>query len=231
MYSRKHRRKYIPSILWKVMEHNKHKWITIRIQLSQLLYSHASITFDELEKVLKLTKNGKAPGQDNINSELYKYAPIEFKLRLLQFLNNIYGENHIPNECRNAVITPIFKKGDRREPKNYRGISILNTYYKLYSKILNMKLQTYSEVFMTETQNGFWKGRSCTDPTFCLKLLIGKRREFKLETHLLFIDYEKAFDNIQRQILFNILKSRHIPDILLKAIVDIYTQNKILIKM
>ena len=51
-----------------------------------------------------------------------------------------------------------------------------------------------------------------------------------METHLLFIDYEKAFDNIQRQILFNILKSRHIPDTLLKATVDIYTQNKILIK-
>jgi len=41
-------------------------------------------------------------------------------LRLLQFLNNIYRENCIPNEWRNAVITPIFKKGDRREPKNYR---------------------------------------------------------------------------------------------------------------
>jgi hypothetical protein len=47
---------------------------------------------------------------------------------------------------------------------------------------------------------------------------------------LLFIDYEKAFVNIQIQILFNIFKSRHIPDTLLKAIVDIYTQNKILIK-
>jgi len=93
-----------------------------------------------------------------------------------------------------------------------------------------MKLQNYSEVFMTETQNGFRKGRSCMDPTFCLKLLIEKRREFNLETHFLVTDYEKAFDNIQRQILFNILKSRHIPDTLLKAIVDIYTQNKILIK-
>jgi hypothetical protein len=41
-------------------------------------------------KVLKLTKNGKTPGQDNINSELYKYAPEEFKLRLLRFLNYIY---------------------------------------------------------------------------------------------------------------------------------------------
>jgi hypothetical protein len=51
-----------------------------------------------------------------------------------------------------------------------------------------------------------------------------------LETHLLFIDYETAFDNIQRQILFNILKSRNIPGTMLKAKVDIYTQNKMLIK-
>jgi len=135
-------------------------WNTTNINELQLEhnsadYSHASVTFDELEKVLKLTKNGKAPGQDNINSELYKFAPAEFKLRLLQFLNNIYRENSIPNEWRNAVITPIFKKGDRREPKNYRVISILNTCYKLYSKILYMKLQKYSEIFMTETQNGF----------------------------------------------------------------------------
>src|SRR5215510_11928017 len=118
-------------------------------------YSVTLITLDELEKVLKLTKNCKIPGQDNINSELYKYAPKDFKLRLLYFLNKIYRQNRIPDEWRNAVITPIFKKGDRREPKNYRGISILNTCYKIYAKILNMKLQKYSEAFLSETQNGF----------------------------------------------------------------------------
>jgi len=88
--------------------------------------------------------------------------------------------------------------------KNYRGISISSTIFNtcpmLYSKILNKNLHKYSEIFMTETQNGFRKGRSCTDPTFFLKLLIEKRREFNLETHLLFIDYEKAFDNIKDRI-------------------------------
>ena len=57
-----------------------------------------------------------------------------------------------------------------------------------------------------------------------------KEGNFNLETHLLFIEYEKTFDDIQREILFNIFKPRHIPDTLLKAIVDIYTRNKILIK-
>jgi hypothetical protein len=60
-------------------------------------------------------------------------------------------------------------------------------------------------------------------------LLIERRREFNLQKHLLFIDCERPIDNIQRQLLFNISKSRNIPDTLLEATVDIYTQ-KILMK-
>jgi hypothetical protein len=60
-------------------------WNTTNINELQLEhnsadYLHAFITLDELKKVLKLTKNGKSPGEDNINSELYKYAPEEYKL-------------------------------------------------------------------------------------------------------------------------------------------------------
>jgi len=59
---------------------------------------------------------------------------------------------------------------------------------------------------MTETQNGFLKGCSYTDPTFCFKLLITKWRECNSETHLLFADYEIAFDSTQRQKLFENFK-------------------------
>ena len=58
----------------------------LQLEYNSADYLHAPVTFEELENVLKLTKNGKTPGQDNINSELYKYAPEGFKLRLLQFL-------------------------------------------------------------------------------------------------------------------------------------------------
>ena len=197
---------------------------------NELSYQHDTITQEELDTVLKLLKNGKSPGEDNINSELYKYAPKEFKQRLLKFLNEIYYQQHIPNEWRNAIVIPIYKKGDRKDPRNYRGISILNTCYKIYSKIINIKLQIYSENFMTETQNGFRKGRSCTDPTFCLKLLIEKRREYNLDTFLLFIDYEKAFDCIKREQLFTIMKHRNIPYHLVEVIKDIYKDNKIQLK-
>jgi hypothetical protein len=155
------------------MENNKYKWITIRILFNRLLTCFANL--DEIKKALKLKKESKTPGQDNINSELHKHAPEEFKVWLLKFFNNLNRENSFPNFLTNAVITPLLKKYDRREPKNYRGIGILNTCYKIYSKTLNMKLQNYSEIFMTKTQNGFWKGRSFTNPTFCFKLLIEKK--------------------------------------------------------
>ena len=119
------------------MEHSKCKWTKIRIEFNHI---DTLITSDESEKSLKLIKYGKNPGEDNINSEIYKYKPEEFKLRLPQFLNNIHTKNCNPSERRSTVAIQLLKKGDRRDPKNYRGISILSTCCKIYSKILNIKL-------------------------------------------------------------------------------------------
>jgi hypothetical protein len=80
----------------------------------------------------------------NTNSKLHTYEIEEFKLRLLQFLNNIYTQKVFLNECIKTVVILIFKKCDRRNPQNDRGFSILNTCYKEYCKILNIKLYNYS---------------------------------------------------------------------------------------
>jgi sorting nexin-29 len=77
-----------------------------------------------------------------------------------------------------------------------------------------------------ETQNGFRSGRSCTDPIFSLKLPLEKRRVFNLETHFLFLEYEKAFDQVNRLKLFNILQKRNIPDPLFTEILKIYEHKK-----
>jgi hypothetical protein len=81
------------------------------------------IMSDELEEALKLTKNGKSPGEDNINSELYKYAPKDFKQRLLKFLNNMYFKSTTPNEWRNAIVIPVSKRGDKRYPKTVEELA------------------------------------------------------------------------------------------------------------
>jgi hypothetical protein len=84
----------------------------------------------------------------------------------------------------------------------------------------NKNYKIIQNIYIRST-NGFREGRSCTDATFCLKLLIEKGKQYHLDTHLLLLDYENAFDSVQRQILFNILEARNIPDKLLQAIIDI----------
>jgi hypothetical protein len=96
---------------------------------------------------------------------------------------------------------------------------------------LDGKLKNITEDFLLECQNRFRKGRPCIDSAFCMKLLTEKRREFNLETHFAFVDYENAFDKVKRQKLFNILKEKNIPNLLLKYILEIFTNNKIRIKI
>jgi Reverse transcriptase (RNA-dependent DNA polymerase). len=78
---------------------------------------------------------------------------------------------------------------------------------------------------MTETQNGFRKGRSCIHPTLP-QIINSKRREYNSKTQLLRIDYDKTFDSTKRQILWDILNSKIIPSILLKATMDITHKTK-----
>jgi len=73
---------------------------------------------------------------------------------------------------------PLFcytQKRDRNNPDNYRGISLLNTGYKIYSKIIAKRLTVIADVLLLEEQNGFRRGRSCMDCIFSASQIIKKK--------------------------------------------------------
>jgi retron-type reverse transcriptase len=82
---------------------------------------------------------------------------------------------------------------------------------------------------MVEEQCGFRKGRSCTDAIFTMQQLMEKRKEHNLPLFLLFIDYEKAYDNVNRHKLWEMIDNK-IPNYLLNTIKCIYRNTKIRIK-
>jgi len=92
-------------------------------------------------KAIKIMKNRKAPGLNGINVALVKYSGSLFHLRLLHFLNMCWKLLRTPKEWSKAKIISIYKKGDRTDTNNYRGISLLDTIYKIYAKILNERLK------------------------------------------------------------------------------------------
>jgi hypothetical protein len=87
------------------------------------------ITMEELETTIKTLKS---PGSDGINNELFKHAPKSLLHIFLNFLNVCWIYRDIPKEWRTAIVIPTYKKGDRNNPDNYRGISSLNTGYIIY---------------------------------------------------------------------------------------------------
>jgi hypothetical protein len=129
-----------------------------------------------------------------------------------------------------AIVIPRFKKGDRAICDNYRGISLLCTVYKIYAKIIARIIGRIIEPLISEEQNGFRKGCSCTDSIFVIQQLVEKNREYNLETHLLFVYFKKAFYSVIRNKLWEIMINRGFQSHLIRVVQSLYHDTRICIK-
>ena len=99
---------------------------------------------------------------------------------------------------------------------------------KIYSKILNARLQKYLEEnnILVEEQNGFRASRSCIDHIFSLCTILRYRKSMGLETFLAFIDYQKAFDSVDRHLLLYKLSKIGVVGKFYNAIQAMYSSPK-----
>lgn len=125
------------------------------------------IIAEEVRNAIKFMKGGKAAGPDRITMELYKNLPELGILELKDIFNNILKEEKIPKSFKSAILLPIYKKGQRTDPSNYRGIALLNTIGKIFTKIIQERLGGYIEKrkLLSECQAAYRKGRSTIDHT------------------------------------------------------------------
>ena len=93
----------------------------------------------KLQSVRKL-KNNKTGGSDGIVGKLLKYDGSGMVDLLEQLFSVIWQEEIVPKQWRDGLIVNIFKKGDREDPSNYRGITLLSVVGKVFCKILNNRL-------------------------------------------------------------------------------------------
>ena len=117
---------------------------------------------------------------------------------------------------------------DPRLPLQYRGISLLSTVYKLFSSIINEKITKTAENndLYADEQNGFRVGRSCEEHVFTLSSIIRNRKSQHLSTFVAFVDMEKAFDRVNRDLLFYEMLKLGFNGKLLRCIRSIYNANK-----
>lgn len=200
----------------------------IRIQYAQQFtensYLDAQIKQEEILEAIAQTKNNKAPGEDSITNEFFKNVPVSC-IKLMQTLyNKIYDNADIPSSFKKSIVFPIFKKGNLEEATNYRGISVMNTIYKIFVGILTKRLSNWCEQsnILNEGQAGFRKNYSTIDNIFNLTNIIKIKESDKKRLYCFFIDFKAAFDRIDRHSMWLKLNQLGVSTKLLKTLQALY---------
>jgi hypothetical protein len=152
--------------------------------------------------------------------------------RMVELMNGVWRGEGFPKDWREGVICPIFKKGEKNRAENYRGITLLNTGYKLYASVLSerMKREIEEKGVLPDSQAGFRKGRGTVDNVYILDHLARKEvRKKGGRMYALFIDFKAAFDKVDRVKMFECMRERGISEWLVRKVEEIYarTRNKV----
>jgi sorting nexin-29 len=176
-------------------------------------------------------RNNRAPGEDTIVAELINYGGEGVMVAVHELIKLIWTTENIPQEWNTRIICPIYKKGDKLECNNYRGIKLLNNACEIFSSILNERLKIATEKIIGVYQCGFRRNKSVIDKILVLRQMIEKHNELRLDLHMLFIDFKQAFGSINRKRLFEAMDKMGIPQKLIRLIRMTMCQTKAKVKI
>ena len=158
------------------------------------------ITEKEIVECIDQLKSCKSPGIYDIINEYLKTTKEVLLPHYLKIFNLILNTGLIPSKWYLGVIIPIHKKGEVTNPDNYRGITLLSCFGKLFTSVLNNRLYGFLEKnnLLTEMQAGLRKCYSTVEQVFNLKCLIDLTLTSKKKLYCFFVDFKKAFDTVWR---------------------------------
>ena len=167
-------------------------------------------TEEEITTAMKAAANAKAVGPDGLPVELLKLGlqqdwTILLELHRLTIL--IWRQGKVPQQWKDVVITVLHKNGDQTECGNYHGISVVSHAGKVLLKVVARRLGAYCEAkgLLPEDQCGLRPNRSTTDTMFVVRRLQEVRRKAGVSLHMCFIDLQKAYDTVDRTLLWQVL--------------------------
>ena len=164
----------------------------------------------------------KASGGDGIPAELFQILRDDAVKVLHSMCQQIWKTQQWPQDWKRSVFILIPKKANAKEYSNYRTIALFSHASKVMVKILQARLQQYVNCELPDVQAGFRKGRGTRDQIANIHWIMEKAREFQISIYFCFIDYAKAFDCVDHNKLWKILKEMEIPDHLTCLLRNLY---------
>lgn len=190
------------------------------------------ITVYEINKAVKNLKQSKSGGPDQLLNEFLKYGFDALRPYLLKLYNIILSTGFFPTSWGEGFIIPIFKKGNVENVENYRGITLLSVVGKLFTSIINNRLNEWAENYHVyiEAQAGFRNGMGTIDNIFVLHGLITHCLNNSGKLFAAFVDFQKAFDFVVRDTLWCKLIKLGIRGKVFTVIQSIYSNIKSRVK-
>jgi hypothetical protein len=167
------------------------------------------ITESELFRCVAGLRGGSAPGYDSIHSKLIKENIDLLSTPLLHIINLSFSKGIFPKVFKIAKVIPLYKSGNKGDENSYRPISLLSVFSKIFEKCIKEQFVMYLKInhLISNNQFGFRDDKNTSNALYTLNSYLRQGLNNNKYILLLFIDLAKAFDSIDRLLLFDKLKS------------------------
>jgi Reverse transcriptase (RNA-dependent DNA polymerase) len=179
-----------------------------------------SITVKEVKNKIKKLREDSATGPDGIGPLLLKKLANELAWPLTRIMRLSLREGVVPDDWKTANVTPIFKKGRKTDPGNYRPVSLTSVSFRILESVIKDKIVAHLDRhrLIKNSQHGFMKGRSCASNLLSFLEKVTASLDNGDAVDVIYLDFAKAFDTVPHERLKKKLKAHGITGDLLKWI-------------
>ena len=168
------------------------------------------VTRREVEKKIRNLRKDAAAGPDGISPRLLKDFETELSVPLEILFNKSLSEGEVPSDWRKANVAPIYKKGPKGDPGNYRPVSLTSVPCKILESLIKDKLMEHliQNKLIKDTQHGFIPGKSCATNLTLFMDTVTKATDEGKAVDIIYLDFAKAFDKVPHQRLLTKLRAK-----------------------
>ena len=173
---------------------------------NSMLICEGPLEKGECKEAINGMKKNRSPGSDGLPVEFYLHFWDVVGDFVCNSLNEGYNCGMLSPSQRKGLITLIYKKGNPEELRNWRPISLLNTDYKIAAQVLCRRLKIVIPSIINSDQKGYVSGRFGGENVRLINDIMTYTDVEDIEGAILFLDFESAFDTIDRTFMFNVLE-------------------------